>query len=306
MRGSRLKAAARPISTATGSWRAAIQARRAVTSAAAPPAWRPAVGDRAESARRGPPGRSADPDRGQNIANQSQPPPGRTGPRCGRHHLRQAEWVCGTAVGADDFVLVWMGVGLGLAIVLAGRLYRGAAGAAGEIGAPRWPTGGGWSAPDLHGLPAGRVGRSQRPPGAARSDPGRCRSGPQRAARLRGWSLKDQSITDDPCPSRPPGSGAVQVKRRTSGTAPGDALPVIQLTPQETQIVRLAADGQSQFRDCRPAVQRRSHCKYLLRKIFTKFGIPHAIGSAERCREPQPPSHRKVFARSRSEWLSRR
>jgi predicted transcriptional regulator len=45
-----------------------------------------------------------------------------------------AEHAVGAAAGVDDFVLVWMGVGLGLATVLGGRLHRGAAGAAGEIG----------------------------------------------------------------------------------------------------------------------------------------------------------------------------
>jgi predicted NBD/HSP70 family sugar kinase len=45
-----------------------------------------------------------------------------------------AERAVGAAAGADDFVLVWMGVGLGLATVLGGRLHRGTAGAAGEIG----------------------------------------------------------------------------------------------------------------------------------------------------------------------------
>ncbi len=45
-----------------------------------------------------------------------------------------AEWAAGAAVGADDFVLVWMGVGLGLATMLGGQLHRGTAGAAGEIG----------------------------------------------------------------------------------------------------------------------------------------------------------------------------
>jgi predicted NBD/HSP70 family sugar kinase len=38
------------------------------------------------------------------------------------------------ADGADDFVLVWLGVGLGLATILCGQLHRGTAGAAGEIG----------------------------------------------------------------------------------------------------------------------------------------------------------------------------
>jgi predicted NBD/HSP70 family sugar kinase len=45
-----------------------------------------------------------------------------------------AEQAVGAAAGVDDFVLVWLGVGLGLATVLDGRLYRGAGGAAGEIG----------------------------------------------------------------------------------------------------------------------------------------------------------------------------
>ncbi len=45
-----------------------------------------------------------------------------------------AEQAAGAAAGADDFVLVWMGVGLGLATMLGGRLHRGTAGAAGEIG----------------------------------------------------------------------------------------------------------------------------------------------------------------------------
>lgn len=45
-----------------------------------------------------------------------------------------AERAHGAAAGVDDFVLVWIGVGLGLATVLGGRLHRGAAGAAGEIG----------------------------------------------------------------------------------------------------------------------------------------------------------------------------
>jgi len=65
-----------------------------------------------------------------------------------------AEHAAGAAAGADDFVLLWIGVGLGLATVLGGRLHRGASGAAGEIGwlpmpgAPvttdvRYPAGGG-------------------------------------------------------------------------------------------------------------------------------------------------------------------
>jgi predicted NBD/HSP70 family sugar kinase len=45
-----------------------------------------------------------------------------------------AERAAGAAIGADDFVLVWLGVGLGLATILGGQLHRGTAGAAGEIG----------------------------------------------------------------------------------------------------------------------------------------------------------------------------
>ena len=45
-----------------------------------------------------------------------------------------AERAVGAAAGADDFVLVWLGGGLGLATILGGQLHRGAAGAAGEIG----------------------------------------------------------------------------------------------------------------------------------------------------------------------------
>ena len=45
-----------------------------------------------------------------------------------------AERAVGAANGADDFVLVWLGGGLGLATMLGGQLHRGTAGAAGEIG----------------------------------------------------------------------------------------------------------------------------------------------------------------------------
>jgi predicted NBD/HSP70 family sugar kinase len=37
-------------------------------------------------------------------------------------------------VGVDDFVLVWIGVGVGMAISIGGKLHRGTTGAAGEIG----------------------------------------------------------------------------------------------------------------------------------------------------------------------------
>jgi predicted NBD/HSP70 family sugar kinase len=45
-----------------------------------------------------------------------------------------AERAVGAAKSVNDFVLVWLGGGLGLATVLGGQLHRGTAGAAGEIG----------------------------------------------------------------------------------------------------------------------------------------------------------------------------
>ncbi|BCB87415.1 ROK family transcriptional regulator [Phytohabitans suffuscus] len=40
----------------------------------------------------------------------------------------------GAAKGVDDFVLIWAGGGMGLAVMLGGRLHEGSTGAAGEIG----------------------------------------------------------------------------------------------------------------------------------------------------------------------------
>lgn len=45
-----------------------------------------------------------------------------------------AEGAVGAARGVNDFVLLWMGGGLGMATVLGGRLHKGVSGAAGEIG----------------------------------------------------------------------------------------------------------------------------------------------------------------------------
>ena len=45
-----------------------------------------------------------------------------------------AEHATGAAAGTGDFVLLWIGVGVGLATMLGGRLHRGVTGAAGEIG----------------------------------------------------------------------------------------------------------------------------------------------------------------------------
>jgi predicted NBD/HSP70 family sugar kinase len=53
-----------------------------------------------------------------------------------------AERAVGAAQGVDDFAQVWLDTGLGLAAVLGGRLHRGVAGAAGEIGYLPVPGGG--------------------------------------------------------------------------------------------------------------------------------------------------------------------
>jgi predicted NBD/HSP70 family sugar kinase len=45
-----------------------------------------------------------------------------------------AEREVGRAVGVDDFVLLWAEEGLGAALVIDGRLHRGATGGAGEVG----------------------------------------------------------------------------------------------------------------------------------------------------------------------------
>ena len=45
-----------------------------------------------------------------------------------------AERASGAAQGQDNFVLMWIGVGLGMSAFLGGKVHRGAAGAAGEIG----------------------------------------------------------------------------------------------------------------------------------------------------------------------------
>jgi predicted NBD/HSP70 family sugar kinase len=63
-----------------------------------------------------------------------------------------AERAAGAAAGYDDFALLWVGTGIGLATVLGGRLHRGVSGAAGEIG---WlPVPGAPVTPDVH-RPAG-------------------------------------------------------------------------------------------------------------------------------------------------------
>lgn len=46
----------------------------------------------------------------------------------------RAEHALGAAREVEDFALVWLGIGLGLAAVIDGRVHRGVGGAAGEIG----------------------------------------------------------------------------------------------------------------------------------------------------------------------------
>ena len=116
-----------------------------------------------------------------------------------------AERADGAAAGADDFVLVWLGVGLGLATILGGRLHRGTAGAAGEIGylpvhgAPlhtdlRHPASGGFQS-----LAGGNVGARAR--GRARVH--RTRRRPRRSA--------------PPCP--PPATGTPATGTPATGAA---------------------------------------------------------------------------------------
>lgn len=45
-----------------------------------------------------------------------------------------AERACGAALDTDDFALLWADRGLGLAVMLGGRVHRGVSGGAGEIG----------------------------------------------------------------------------------------------------------------------------------------------------------------------------
>ncbi|WP_405782477.1 ROK family transcriptional regulator [Streptomyces sp. NBC_00859] len=67
-----------------------------------------------------------------------------------------AEQRSGAARGLDTFVLLWLGLGVGAAVVLDGKLRRGASGGAGEIGFLPVPGGGPPSATDcgdgFHGL----------------------------------------------------------------------------------------------------------------------------------------------------------
>jgi predicted NBD/HSP70 family sugar kinase len=48
--------------------------------------------------------------------------------------VAQAEQAYGTAMSADSFAVVWIGSGIGMALVIEGRLHRGWTGGAGEVG----------------------------------------------------------------------------------------------------------------------------------------------------------------------------
>ena len=68
-----------------------------------------------------------------------------------------AEHAHGAARGTDDFALLWIDRGIGLAIMIDGRLHRGVSGGAGEIGylpVPGVPLPGSVTASRVHGTPA--------------------------------------------------------------------------------------------------------------------------------------------------------
>jgi predicted NBD/HSP70 family sugar kinase len=67
-----------------------------------------------------------------------------------------AEQRIGVAVGCEDFVLFWAEEGLGAAIVLGGRLHRGATGGAGEVGYMPIP-----GAPVMHNVSRANTGGFQ-------------------------------------------------------------------------------------------------------------------------------------------------
>ncbi|MFD2351809.1 ROK family protein [Nonomuraea ferruginea] len=102
-----------------------------------------------------------------------------------------AERAHGAAAGTPDFVLLWADAGIGSAIVLGGRLHRGATGGAGEVGympAPGAPTAresGPYADHGFQALSGGaavlRVLRSARHPGR-----GPARDGQERGPSRRG------------------------------------------------------------------------------------------------------------------------
>ena len=150
-----------------------------------------------------------------------------------------AERADGAAAGADDFVLVWLGVGLGLATILGGRLHRGTAGAAGEIGylpvhgAPlhtdiRHPASGGFQS-----LAGGSVVRelAARHGFAAQTPAEAVRAAVSAADRDTGGSGEDRGSGEGgkrhrrgvPRRTRAPGRGRGRVRLRRAGPGPGGA-----------------------------------------------------------------------------------
>ena len=139
-----------------------------------------------------------------------------------------AERADGAAAGADDFVLVWLGVGLGLATILDGRLHRGTAGAAGEIGylpvhgAPlhtdiRHPASGGFQS-----LAGGSVVRelAARHGFAAQTPAEAVRAAVSAADRDRRHEDHRRGV---PRRTRAPGRGRGRVRLRRAGPGPGGA-----------------------------------------------------------------------------------
>lgn len=72
-----------------------------------------------------------------------------------------AERAHGAAAGVDDFVLLWAAEGVGLAVVIGGRLHRGATGGAGEVGYMPMP-----GAPVVRGVNRVNTGGLQKLVGA--------------------------------------------------------------------------------------------------------------------------------------------
>ena len=143
-----------------------------------------------------------------------------------------AERADGAAAGADDFVLVWLGVGLGLATILGGRLHRGTAGAAGEIGylpvhgAPlhtdlRHPASGGFQS--LAGgnvvreLAAGHGFTAPTPAEAVRAAVSAAATGRRRGRQRRRQQRPGRGL---PRRARAPGRGRGRVRLRRAGPGP--------------------------------------------------------------------------------------
>ncbi|MFJ5687175.1 ROK family transcriptional regulator [Streptomyces sp. NPDC093099] len=111
-----------------------------------------------------------------------------------------AEQRLGAARGQDTFVLLWLGHGVGAAVMLDGKLRRGASGGAGEIGF----------------LP---VPGTSRLPSAIACDGGfHTLAGSAGVAELAGR----YGITAVPAPQEPPSAALVRTAVRAAGDAPGE------------------------------------------------------------------------------------